>query len=167
MKKQTGKFFTGRGLKRQGIIILLILLPVLTLNADMVCTFLGTGEDVIHEIAVRYKSSIRITFSGNGLIKRVVYNKKNFKVVNNLHEAVIRPKGDGLIDYIAVITERMASATYERGRKDFFFSGNLRKKTKSSPISRKKKHRIYIFRLKTIKKEEKSNFFDRKIIIKS
>jgi hypothetical protein len=123
-----------RRLKRQGMVFLLMLFSVAALNADMVCTFLGEGEDVIHEVAVKYKSSVRITFSGNELIKKVVYNRKFFRVDSNLHEAVVRPKGDGLAGYIAVITEEF---------------------------------RIYIFRLKAIKAEERSKFFDRNIIINS
>ena len=134
MKKRTGKLFTVRRLKRQGIVVLLMLFSVAALNADMVCTFIGEGEDVIHEVAVKYKSSTRITFSGNELIKKVVYNRKHFRVDNNLHEAVIRPKGDGLAGYIAVITEEF---------------------------------RIYIFRLKAIKEEDRSKFFDRELVIKS
>lgn len=125
----------GCGLRRVKLYILpvVLLLVTVSIDADIVCTFIGEGPDVIHEINLKYKSSIRISAPGKELIKRVIYNKRNFKVVNNLHELVVRPKNEKLTGYLTIITED---------------------------------NYIYIFKLKTIMKEDESNHFDQHIIIK-
>ena len=123
------------GMRRVKLFILPVVLLLVTVivDADVVCTFIGEGPDIVHNIDLKYKSSIRISVPGKELIKRVIYNKRNFKVVNNLHELVVRPKSESLSGYLTVITEE---------------------------------NYIYIFKLKTIKQEDKSNHFDRHIIIK-
>lgn len=137
MRMQTGnkKLSPATGMRRVKLYILPVVLLLITvvIDADVVCTFIGEGPDIVHNINLKYKSSIRISVPGKELIKRVIYNKRNFKVVNNLHELIVRPKADSLSGYLTIITEE---------------------------------NYIYIFKLKTIKNEDKSNHFDRHIIIK-
>lgn len=123
------------GMRRVKLYLLPVVLLLITvvIDADIVCTFIGEGPDIVHNINLKYKSSIRISVPGKELIKRVIYNKRNFKVVNNLHELIVRPKTESLSGYLTIITEE---------------------------------NYIYIFKLKTIKNEDKSNHFDRHIIIK-
>ena len=119
-------------MKKCKIVIAALLLVTAGINAAIVCTFNGEGADIIHEIAVKYKGSIRITVSGNELIKKVVYNRKHFRVVNNLHEVVVRPKREKLTGYITVITEqeyiyifRLLVKTGKKEEKSDFFDQNI------------------------------------------
>lgn len=135
MQTRNNKPSPATGMRRFKLFILPVVLLLITvvIDADVVCTFIGEGPDIVHNINLKYKSSIRISVPGKELIKRVIYNKRNFKVVNNLHELIVRPKADSLSGYLTIITEE---------------------------------NYIYIFKLKTIKTEDKSNHFDRHIIIK-
>jgi len=135
MQTRNKKLSPATGMRRVKLYILPVVLLLITvvIDADVVCTFIGEGPDIVHNINLKYKSSIRISVPGKELIKRVIYNKRNFKVVNNLHELIVRPKADSLSGYLTIITEE---------------------------------NYIYIFKLKTIKNEDKSNHFDRHIIIK-
>ena len=86
-------------------LFLVLLLSVCCLRADIVYTFIGEGADVIHDIALAYKSYIRISAPGKELIKRVIYDKQKLRVDNNLHEIIVRPKLDTAASYLAVLTE--------------------------------------------------------------
>jgi hypothetical protein len=137
MRNETGNQNGSRGSWRGKLILsalfIVLVLQAANLVADIVCTFIGEGNDVIHEVFVDYRDNIKITLPEKELIKTVVYNKKNFKVVDNLFEIVVRPKLEETSDYLTVITE---------------------------------KNSIYIFKLKTIKEEEKQDRFDPKVVIK-
>jgi hypothetical protein len=143
----------------------LLLLVTVIIDADVVCTFIGEGPDIIHNINLKYKSSIRISAPGKELIKRVVYNKRNFKVVNNLHELIVRPKTESLCGYLTVFTERVAPATGDVTKR---YSSQKKSSQKNKILAHRntEENYIYIFKLKTIGKEDKSNHFDQHIIIK-
>lgn len=137
MRNETGNQNGSRGSWRGKMILsalfIVLVLQAANLVADIVCTFIGEGNDVIHEVYADYRDNIKITLPEKELIKTVVYNKKNFKVVDNLFEIIVRPRLEETTDYLTVITENNS---------------------------------IYIFKLKTIKEEEKQDRFDPKIVIK-
>ena len=124
-----------RRIKRIHFFILSVVLiaAAALMEADIVCTFIGEGADVIHEVVIEYKSRIRITAPDKELIKRVLYNKKMLKVAGNLHEVIVRPKQEKLTAYLTVLTED---------------------------------NYIYIFRVKAVKKRDKSKQFDQHIFIR-
>jgi hypothetical protein len=124
-----------RRIKRIPFFILSVVLIAVAafMQADIVCTFNGEGADVIHEVVVEYKSSLRITAPEKELIKRVLYNKKMLKVAYNLHDVIVRPKLEKLTGYLAILTED---------------------------------NYIYIFKVKAVKKGDKSKQFDQNIFIR-
>lgn len=91
--------------KRTIIVMLLFWLTAVGLKADLGCTFLGEGQDVIHEIAVSCKDGITITLPPGEKIAGVMCKKSDFSLVRKVDGIQVVPGKEAVAGYIAILSD--------------------------------------------------------------